>query len=368
MATTATDTERQYDEFGEPIPTEEELAKQRADQEAERLKTEQALKLAGGMTGLEGQLPNTLPTQVAPVPAVPQPAAMGGAAYQEGRGIGVLAAPPRATNQGRMYMGPAMAPQQEQQFMQSAPGTRMNLMPPPPVMSPDQQAAMQGSMAAGTGGESNASALARLQAADVPGSRTIGVQSEPPYSDASVANQRNATIYEALRKIQAGDKSPETAAIAMGGIGRGMTPYQQAQVQRWNTPASLTPFQAKQIERWGSQDSQNKKLDEETRLKAKDLYSQKAMLQGQIASPNTAPKKVAALQSQLDVVNAGLKEIFPPKAGTTAPSAAAPATPIQPPTKSNGTLTRDKAKDFLSQANGDKAKARQLARDAGYEL
>lgn len=65
----APDTEQQLDEFGEPIPTEEELAKQRADQEAERLKTEQALNLAGGMTGIESQLPNRLPTQTDPVSA-----------------------------------------------------------------------------------------------------------------------------------------------------------------------------------------------------------------------------------------------------------------------------------------------------------
>ena len=39
----------QLDEFNEPIPTQEEMNKQAADREAERLKTEETIKLVGAM-------------------------------------------------------------------------------------------------------------------------------------------------------------------------------------------------------------------------------------------------------------------------------------------------------------------------------
>src|ERR1035437_6639007 len=193
-----------------------------------------------GLAALEGQLAPRLPTQAAPFAPPSQPMTgthpppaspagsppPAGAAYQFGRGIGVLAAPPTSTNQGRMYMGPAMAPGQEQQFMQSAPGTRLNLMPPPPPMPAQAQAAMQGRLAAATGGESDPAALSRLQAADAPGARTLSVRSELPYSDASMANQQNAMRYEAMKKFDAGDRSPEVMAAAMGST-RGMPSEQQ---------------------------------------------------------------------------------------------------------------------------------------------
>ena len=229
---TNTQDKPQLDEFGEPIPTQEEMNKQASDREAERLKTDQTIKLVGAMNQTVAPLAMTLPTQAAPVgappppmtgtqsppsaPVAPPPQPSAGAAYQFGRGIGVLAAPPTPTNQGRMYMGPAMAPGQEQQFMQSAPGTRMNLMPPPAPMPPQAQATMQGRLAAATGGESDPAALSRLQAADAPGARTLSVRSELPYSDASMANQQNAMRYEAMKKFDAGDRSPEVMAAAMG--------------------------------------------------------------------------------------------------------------------------------------------------------
>jgi hypothetical protein len=229
------------DERQDQGPTPDEL------QAAEMAKTAQTLQLVQAMNQTVAPLPMTLPTQtapagapppapmtttqpppVAPVAPPPQPGAGAGAGYQFGRGIGVLAAPPTPTNQGRMYMGPAMAPDQEQQFMQSAPGTRMNLMPPPAAAPAQDQATMQARLAAGTGRESDAAALARLQAADTPDSRTIAVRSESPYSDASLANQRNAMLYNAMKKFDAGDRSPEVMAAALGSAApKPMTEYQR---------------------------------------------------------------------------------------------------------------------------------------------
>lgn len=213
-------------ERADQTPTPEEL------QAAELAKTRQALLVSAAMQQGEAQLPSRLPTQPAPPP---QPG--GTPAYEFGRGIGVLRppapppVPPQPAPQGRMYMGPAMDPQQEAAFMQSAPGTRTNLMPPPPPQSDEAQAAMQTRMAAATGGESDTATLTRMQAADPEGSRTIGVQSEPKYSDASMANQQNAMRFEAMKKFDAGDHSPEVLAAAMG---RSMEPMR-------NQTATKTP-------------------------------------------------------------------------------------------------------------------------------
>ena len=218
-----------------------------------------------GLDALERQVSSgRLPTQAAPVappvappmtgtqpapisPVAPPPMLInrGGQQYP-----GTPA--PAPTGQGRMYMGPASG---EGALMQSAPGTRMNLMPPPAPVPPQSQAAMRARLAAGTGAESDPAALSRLQAADQPGSRTIAVRSEPQYSDASLANQRNAMLYNAMKKFDAGDRSPEVMAAAMGSAApKAMTPYQQAQVERWNKPSTITPYQQAEIERWKRQD------------------------------------------------------------------------------------------------------------------
>ena len=83
--------------------------------------------------------------------------------------------------------------------MQSPAGTRTNLMPPPSGPPPPQPTRLQ-----------------QAQATDQPGSRTIAINDEPKYSDASMANQRNAMLYEAMKKFDAGDRSPEVMAAAMG--------------------------------------------------------------------------------------------------------------------------------------------------------
>ena len=45
-----------------------------------------------------------------------------------------------------------------------------------------------------------------------------------------------------------------------------------------------------------------------------------------------------------------------------------PEMPVPAAAASKGKLTKDAAKDFLKQAKGDKAKARQMAKDAGYDF
>lgn len=209
------------DERTDQTPTPDEL------QAAEMAKTRQALLVAAAMQQSESQLPNRLPTQAAPVAPPQRPPGTPG--YEFGRGIGVLrppAAPPPP--QPRMYMGPASGPALDRFSAGQGPST-VNLMPPPAAMPSQAQSAMQGRLAAGTGGESDAAALARIQAADAPGSRTLAVRSEPRYSDASLANQRNAMLYNAMKKFDAGDRSPEVMAAAMGSAApRMMTADQRA--------------------------------------------------------------------------------------------------------------------------------------------
>ena len=121
-----------------------------------------------------------------------------------------------------MYMGPA---DQEGAFMSSPAGTRMNLMPPP---TPDQSEGAAARIALATGGESDQARLARLQSADQPGTRTIGTHTEPPYSDASMANQQNMMLYNARKRFDSGDRSPEIVEMALGAAApKPMTEYQR---------------------------------------------------------------------------------------------------------------------------------------------
>jgi hypothetical protein len=246
---TTTQDKPQLDEFGEPIPTQEEMNKQAADREAERLKTDQTIKLVGAMNQTVAPLPMTLPTQSSPVGAPPPP--MTGTQPPPGAPVAPPpqpGAPPMAP-QGRMYMGPSMTAPQESAFMQSPAGTRTNLMPPPSGPPPSR--------------------LQQLQAQDQPGSRTLGIRDEPTYSDASMANQQNAMRYEAMKKFDAGDRSPEVIAAAMGRAAPNqMTPYQQAQVQRWNKPSTITPYQQAEIDRWKRQDSKPETQTETEKIAA----------------------------------------------------------------------------------------------------
>ena len=97
----ADDTDQQFDEYGQPIPSQEELEAQ----------------FGGPAQGPQ--------VAVAPPPPVmPPPQAMP-------PGLQTTVDP---SQQGRMYMGPALSAPQEAAFMQSAPGTRV--APPRGVVPP----------------------------------------------------------------------------------------------------------------------------------------------------------------------------------------------------------------------------------------
>lgn len=164
--------EGQLDEFGIPIPTQE-------DMEAEYLRTHQTIALADQMRREEAQLP----TDIGPAPMLTQV---------------TPSAPPLTlpVSRGRMYMGPALSSAQEREFLQSAPGTSINLVAPPTAPAPTR--------------------LERLQAMDRPGTRTVSLMEESPYSDVSMAAQQAMMRYEAIRRFNAGDRSPETVAAALG--------------------------------------------------------------------------------------------------------------------------------------------------------
>lgn len=97
--------------------------------------------------------------------------------------------------------------------MQSAPGTRINLMPPPPVRQAPPSPLEQ------------AQALDRPAEGGMGSARTLSIREEPPYSDASVAAAKNRMAFEAIQRFNAGDRSPEVLAAAIGstaGLGRGL--------------------------------------------------------------------------------------------------------------------------------------------------
>lgn len=132
-------------------------------------------------------------------------------------------------NQGRIYIGPPIS---EGQFNQLPTGARIT--PPPPVLSPDEQMAAQRRIAP----ESDAAVLARLQAADLPGRTTLGVQSErdPETLAAAAGAQRKFEAERTYRWMVANGATPADA-LAQSGVGlfgttaaKPMTAYESAQI------------------------------------------------------------------------------------------------------------------------------------------
>jgi len=160
-------------------------------------------------------------------------------------GVGVrVMAPNTGSTQGRMYMGPAMTGEQESAFAAAPRGARINLMPPPTGPAPTrlEQVQMLDRPGTGTYGPDR-------------GDRTIGIRDATP--DLSAAGAQNMMRYEAMQKWRAGDRSPETMAMALGqtrGSTGAITPYQSANIEnekariaiakqladaRTNTPSKL---------------------------------------------------------------------------------------------------------------------------------
>jgi hypothetical protein len=200
MANGDTQDERAMDE-----PTPEEL------RAAEIAKTQQALALVNAQKDEESSLQSYWNKATANAPAALQNVAPS----LPNQTAAIL--PPR----NRMYMGPGLAvgpdmTRSPQEFFGADARNTMIMPPPPEPLTPDAQAALQSRIARATGGESDASALSRMQAAEGHVPSTIAVNSEPPYSDASLANQRNMMLYNAMKKFDAGDRSPEVQSLILG--------------------------------------------------------------------------------------------------------------------------------------------------------
>ena len=197
MATdTELDDEVQLDEFGEPIPTQEELEAEARKREQERLdnlhKTQQAMALVDAAKQEEAQLA--------------QPGGTPG--YEFGRGIGVLQPPPTSAlsnSMGRMYMGPNVSDAALQAMVPQ--GRSFNALAPP---TPEASAGAGARVQALTAPEPNSAVLARMQANDRPGNRTIGVANVPmpPPSDAEAKFEAQQGY---LRDIQNGVGQAEAA-------------------------------------------------------------------------------------------------------------------------------------------------------------
>ena len=164
----------------------------------------------------------------------PQGPPLAGAAYQEGRGIGVLNPPTSPASQGRMYMGPAMSPQQEQQFSTSAPGTRINLMPPPPANAQDQRAAALQSVP-GAQNMEDVQSWRNVAATDKPGVSTTlpGVQ-RPRYEGQDVFEAQQ-NIQDAIRNGMDPGMALQTygGPLLAGQLGRKGVGAQQREQPRW---------------------------------------------------------------------------------------------------------------------------------------
>jgi hypothetical protein len=322
---TATDSEIQYDEFGQPIPTQEEQAAQEQERLKNESKTAQTLQLVRAMNQNVAPLPMTLPTQ--PAPAVRPPLINRGG--QQYAGSPPVAAPPAP--QGRMYMGPAMSPDQEAAFMQSPAGTRINLMPPPP-------------------GGSAMTQLQQAQAADRPGSRTISLDSAPPsITSSDEASQRFAVQQQIQQAIKGGMTAADALATygqdLFGAGGKPMTPYQRAEVDRWNQPKAITPFQRAQMDRWKNQGAAPPKATTAVNNVHKSLLASE-MVARQGNDP-TATRRAIKTRQDFEAAHPelGMSGTAPTATGTT-PAATAPA-PLAAPTGAPKKITSQAQYDAL---------------------
>lgn len=124
--------------------------------------------------------------------------------------------PPTSLNlpisSGRMYMGPALKPGAEEAFLQMPSGTSWNLAPPPTAPAPTE--------------------LERLQAADLPGSRTISIRRDVPMPMPEDPRMARFAMLEEYQRLRAAGV-PETEAVSRIGLNyfgtqmKPITPYQQ---------------------------------------------------------------------------------------------------------------------------------------------
>jgi hypothetical protein len=243
-----------------------------------------------------------------------------------------------------MYMGPSMSPEQESAFMQSPAGTRVNLMPPPTAPSPSR--------------------LEQAQALDRPGDRTLSIRSEPPYSDASLAAQKNRMTFEAIQKFNAGDKSPEVLAAALGTIAGYQRPRPKTPVNpaRWvpANPATGAPG-------YFESGTGTVHVPPTPKVVPPQMSTETLRYSAKPAVPGSPEHRFLGIGPRVPAV----PDIPEQPARTVTRKVPDQTTPITPPkveAGSKGPVSKEQAREFLRQAGGDKDKARKLARDAGYEL
>lgn len=316
--------------------TEQELTQEEKDRLEQERQIEEntralaaSIRAAEAMKAEEAALPSALPTQTPP------------------------AAPPVPPPQPKIYMGPNITPQQ----FQALPTGVTNRLGPPPVLSPQQQMALQSRLARGTGYEPPQATLARLRAGDRPGVRTLSVMPETRpevMADASRAQMQFEATQGMRRAIANGMPYEEAfrqfapAIFGQSAMQKPLTAYQQAQIARWNKKPEMTPYQQAQVSRWRSEPSyyERKEFDavvDELNKKREDLSWR---------DPETARAK--ALMEQISDLEAKLNRM---KKGKAAP--ADKETPVK-------TLTRAKAEEFKRRAGGNRSKAEELARKEGY--
>lgn len=157
--------------------------------------------------------------------------------YEFGRGIGVLS--PQAAvvaPRNRTYIGPMVGDSNDspQQFFQHNPKLA-NRMPPPPSISPDQQAALQGRLSANPEMDQYRARVLAARAVDTPGAHTIGF-SNPPMPDpidevVKMAQRLNVPLKQATDAYQAAmafQAMSARQAAYKAGIDRGLSTTQAA--------------------------------------------------------------------------------------------------------------------------------------------
>jgi type II secretory pathway pseudopilin PulG len=315
------------------------LQEQRLQEERDQSRTAQTVQLADKAAQVASVLPDTLPTQGPVVSPRVLP-----------EGVSRLSNP-----QGRMYMGPA-------------PGEA--LVPPGlaySAMTPDSGVGAAGRVAAATAPQTISAPLvpperlAAAQAMDQPGSRTISIRNEAPYSDETMRLARARSIFELNQKMsQGGQLTAEEIQAAMGqpvglsrGLGREMTANQ----------AARNAMEAQKIEMARQKLNAPKVIPPETITETVKYDA----VQPQIGQPEIPGRSgLFGLGARPPVP--ATPDIPGQPARTITRKVPVETTPIEQLKETKKVLTKAKAAEFKQRAKGNRAKAEEMARAEGYEF
>ena len=318
--------EQQLDEFGEPIPTEEELAQERADQEAARLaKTVAPPPMASPAP--QPQMPDPVG---APAPVMPpqQPAA---APVQDPASLPVIdgnITPMPKAQESTSYpvYQPVSPPQSSKQRYPVKQMLNMGMKLNDVMKAVDAsmryqaQLSYQADLAKGM---PQTEALAKWAPMLFSGSKGMVPSVVKPMTE----NQRSLEAHRKALEAQAAKRvvAPPRNMVLEKAIA--------------DERAALNKTRAELVKKPATDGTDPRIRDANYHIKKlKELTAQY-----QQSQPATAT-------------------------GTTPAAAPVVAPPTESASASKGKLTKELAQEFLKQASGDKAKARQLARNAGYEF